>query len=189
MKIERMYKPKFEKIPLKRRLKRLNQAFEEISEDVEIRRDNLLAISKDIRVLLVKLADRLHNMRTIEFISSEERRSRIARETLEIYAPLAARIGVQKIREELEDIAFAELNPSIRSSLSKRIDFLRKEDGRLVKDIIYKISLNFIMDITFASLIFASRTIPTDFGLVAAAIAGAGSLLFIALRFVPDAGN
>ena len=53
----------------------------------------------------------------------------------------------------------------------------------------YQMSLNFIMDITFASLIFASRTIPTDFGLVAAAIAGAGSLLFIALRFVPDAGN
>ena len=81
------------------------------STSLEIReaenfRKFILAISRDIRVLLVKLADRLHNMRTIEFISSEERRSRIAKETLDIYAPLAQRIGVQKIREELEDIAF-----------------------------------------------------------------------------------
>ena len=123
----------------------------EISEAENFRKF-ILAISRDIRVLLVKLADRLHNMRTIEFISSEERRSRIAKETLDIYAPLAQRIGVQKIREELEDIAFSQLNPSVRSSLSKRIDFLRKEDGRLVKSIINDLNLklkndNNILDI------------------------------------------
>ena len=71
---------------------------------------------------------------------------------MDIYAPLAQRIGVQKIREELEDIAFSQLNPSVRSSLSKRIDFLRKEDGRLVKSIINDLNLilkndNNILDI------------------------------------------
>ena len=116
--------------------------------NVEIReaenfRKFLLAISRDIRVLLVKLADRLHNMRTINFIHSEERRSRISRETLDIYAPLAARIGVQKIREELEDIAFSQLNPSAKKSLSKRIEFLREEDGKLLKNIVNEIRFKF----------------------------------------------
>ncbi|MEX2311208.1 MAG: HD domain-containing protein, partial [Rhodospirillales bacterium] len=71
----------------------------------------LLAMSEDIRVLLVKLADRLHNMRTLGYIKSPESRSRIAVETMDIYAPLAERIGMGEIKTELEDLAFAELNP------------------------------------------------------------------------------
>ena len=71
-------------------------------------------MSKDIRVLLVKLADRLHNMRTISHIESIDRRIRISRETLDVYAPLAARIGMQNMREELEDVAFSEVNYSIK---------------------------------------------------------------------------
>lgn len=96
----------------------------------------LLAMSEDIRVLIVKLADRLHNMRTIEGIERPEKRRRIALETLEIYAPLAERIGVHQIKEELEDLAFSQLNPEARESISNRLSFLRKEGGGVVKKII-----------------------------------------------------
>ena len=68
-------------------------------------------MSEDIRVLLVKLADRLHNMRTLHFIKDPDKRRRIALETMEIYAPLAERMGMQQMKDELEDLAFAELNP------------------------------------------------------------------------------
>ncbi|MCX8476617.1 MAG: HD domain-containing protein, partial [Sphingomonas sp.] len=74
----------------------------------------LLAMSDDIRVLLVKLADRLHNMRTLHFIKSPDKRRRIAAETMEIYAPLAERIGMEGLKAELEDLAFAELRPDAR---------------------------------------------------------------------------
>src|ERR1041385_7698191 len=77
----------------------------------------LIAMSEDIRVLLVKLADRLHNMRTLHHIEDPDKRARIARETMEIYAPLAERIGMRAIQEELEDLAFAQLNPEGRASI------------------------------------------------------------------------
>jgi len=96
----------------------------------------LLAMSEDIRVLLVKLADRLHNMRTIGFIGSLEKRQRIARETMEIYAPLAERIGMRQIQEELEDCAFAQLNAEARDSIVARLDFLRARGGDLVSRIV-----------------------------------------------------
>ena len=86
----------------------------------------ILAMSKDIRVLLVKLADRLHNMRTIQFIPQEKRRQRIASETLEIYAPLAGRLGMHEFKDELEDLSFQILNPSAYSSLMTRIEYLKK---------------------------------------------------------------
>ena len=96
----------------------------------------LLAMSEDIRVLLVKLADRLHNMRTIDGVSNADKRRRIALETLEIYAPLAERVGVHKIKEELEDLSFAQINPEARESISNRLSFLRKEGGDVVSAII-----------------------------------------------------
>ena len=92
----------------------------------------LLAMSTDIRVLLVKLADRLHNMRTLYHIASPETRRRIAMETMEIYAPLADRIGMQEMKDELEDLAFAELNPEARSSIVARLEFLRSQGGDMV---------------------------------------------------------
>ncbi len=96
----------------------------------------LLAMSEDIRVLLVKLADRLHNMRTLDGIKKPEKRKRIALETLEIYAPLAERIGVHKIKEELEDLAFCYLNPEARESIMNRLSFLRKEGTVVVENIL-----------------------------------------------------
>ncbi len=86
----------------------------------------LLAMSDDIRVLLVKLADRLHNMRTLHFVKNPEKRHRIASETMDIYAPLAERIGMQGMKDELEDLAFAHLNPEARASILTRLEFLRE---------------------------------------------------------------
>ncbi len=96
----------------------------------------VLAMSEDIRVLLVKLADRLHNMRTLHHIGEPAKRRRIAMETMDIYAPLAERIGMQELKIELEDIAFAEINPDARRSVTKRLDFLRDQGGGLVPDIL-----------------------------------------------------
>jgi len=92
----------------------------------------VLAMSNDIRVLLVKLADRLHNMRTLHFVKREEKRRRIAAETMEIYAPLAERIGMQNIKDELEDLSFAHLNPEARESLTARLAFLRERGSDMV---------------------------------------------------------
>ena len=90
----------------------------------------VLAMSEDIRVLLVKLADRLHNMQTLRFIKSEEKRRRIARETMDIYAPLAERIGMHRMKDQLEDLAFAELHPDARASILARLGFLRSQGRR-----------------------------------------------------------
>jgi len=85
----------------------------------------ILATSKDIRVLLVKLADRLHNMRTIDAFKSEVKKKRIAKETMEIYAPLAERMGMNLIRDELEDLSFSILNKEARDLITERLKFIK----------------------------------------------------------------
>ena len=104
---------------------------------VENFRKLILATSKDIRVLLVKIADRLHNMRTIKAISKKEKRQRIAQETMEIYAPLADRMGMHRIRDELEDLSFEILNNEARELIKKRLDEIKSD----TKDIFETLSL------------------------------------------------
>ena len=92
----------------------------------------ILAICKDIRILIIKLADRLHNMRTLNFIKEESRKYKIAKETLEVYAPLAGRVGFQIMREELEELAFKVTNKQAFQSINKRILFLRKQNSDFI---------------------------------------------------------
>jgi len=96
----------------------------------------VLAMSEDIRVLMIKLADRLHNMRTLYCVSTEEKKQRVARETMEIYVQLAERLGLHALKTEMEDIAFKTLHPEVYQSLSVRLDFLREHAGTLIPDIV-----------------------------------------------------
>jgi GTP diphosphokinase / guanosine-3',5'-bis(diphosphate) 3'-diphosphatase len=107
----------------------------ETTKEAENLRKLVLAMSTDIRVLLVKLADRLHNMRTLHHIKEPARRKRIARETMDLYAPLASRIGMEKVKRELEELAFAELNPDGRASVLARFGYLREKGEQIVPQI------------------------------------------------------
>ncbi|GGK27734.1 RelA/SpoT family protein [Salinarimonas ramus] len=115
------------------KLKRLDLVSKRAAQGENFRK-LLLAIAQDIRVLLVKLADRLHNMRTLHFMPAEKR-ARIAEETLDIYAPLAGRMGMQEMREELEDLAFSHLRPEAYETITKRLETLSAKNERLVEEI------------------------------------------------------
>src|SRR5271166_1789512 len=95
----------------------------------------VLAMSRDIRVLLVKLADRLHNMRTLHFVREPERRKRTARETMEIYAPLAERIGMDAVKTELQTLAFTQLEPEAYATIQARLNFLRGQGADVIDDV------------------------------------------------------
>ena len=123
------------------KLGKLEFAADSTTRQAENFRKLLLATSEDIRVLLVKLADRLHNMRTLFHIKDNKKRQRIARETLDIYAPLAERIGMQEVKDELEDLSFAELQPEARKSIVRRLDLLRETDPEITETTIYELEM------------------------------------------------
>ncbi|MDA9631356.1 RelA/SpoT family protein [Candidatus Pelagibacter sp.] len=107
---------------------------------VENFRKLILATSKDIRVLLVKIADRLHNMRTIKAITNKDKRQRIAQETMEIYAPLADRMGMHRIRDELEDLSFEILNNDARKLIKKKLDEIKLDTKNIFETLSYELS-------------------------------------------------
>ena len=107
---------------------------------VENFRKLILATSKDIRVLLVKIADRLHNMRTIKAITKEEKRKRIAQETMEIYAPLADRMGMHRIRDELEDLSFEILNYEARKLIKEKLDEIKLDRKDIFEELSFELS-------------------------------------------------
>ena len=115
------------------KLKRLELVSREAKQAENLRK-LLLAIADDVRVLLIKLADRLHNMRTLEFVPPVARR-RIAEETLDIYAPLAGRMGMQEMREELEDLSFHTLDPEAYAVVKQRLDSLAERNRNLIGEI------------------------------------------------------
>ncbi len=115
------------------KIKRLDLVSKEATQAENLRK-LLLAMSRDVRVLLVKLADRLHNMRTLEYVSPEKRQ-RIAQETMDIYAPLAGRMGMQVVRDELEDICFKIMNPEGYAAIQERLHRLHQESGNLLREI------------------------------------------------------
>ncbi|WP_307437516.1 RelA/SpoT family protein [Labrys monachus] len=115
------------------KIKKLDLVSKEAKQAENLRK-LLLAIVEDVRVLLVKLADRLHNMRTLNFMKAEKR-ARIAQETLDIYAPLAGRMGMQDMREELEDLSFHELQPAHYETIVRRLEGLKRRNGALIAEI------------------------------------------------------
>ena len=115
------------------KIKQLDLVTKEATQAENLRK-LLIAMSKDVRVLLVKLADRLHNMRTLHHVKPEKR-ARIAEETMDIYAPLAGRMGMQLVRDEMEDIAFRILNPDANTIIQNRLDRLHDESGNMLQEI------------------------------------------------------
>ena len=129
------------------------------SSKAENFRKLILATSKDIRVLLVKIADRLHNMRTIKAIGREDKRKRIAQETMEIYAPLADRMGMHRIRDELEDLSFEILNHEARSLIQKRLDEIKLDKKDIFETLSNEINL-LLIDNNINSKIYGREKTP-----------------------------
>jgi len=119
----------------------------------------ILATSKDIRVLVVKLADRLHNMRTIKSIKREEKRKRIAQETMEIYAPLADRMGMHRIRDELEDLSFEILNLDARKLIQSRLNEIKKNKEDIFESLSQEIK-NLLVENKINAVIYGREKTP-----------------------------
>ena len=112
------------------------EARTQLQRQAETIRKMLLAMAKDLRVIIIKLADRLHNMRTLHYVPDSEKRKKIAQETLDIYAPLAHRLGLARIKWEMEDLAFKEINPEMYHYIEQRVAKSREEREEYIKKMI-----------------------------------------------------
>ena len=112
----------------------------------------ILATTKDLRVILVKLADRLHNMRTIQFLKDENKKTKIALETLEVFAPLAQRLGMKEWQDELEDISFEVINPEAKKTIIERLEYLKSKDDNIVDEIRYELKNIFFQEDLFCKV-------------------------------------
>ena len=104
----------------------------------------ILAATEDLRVILIKLADRLHNMRTLEYIDNRNKKLSTAIETLEVYTPLAQRLGMKEWQDELEDLSFKTINPEARNSILDRLNYLNDKDENIVDEIRYELKKLFL---------------------------------------------
>ena len=112
----------------------------------------ILATTKDLRVILVKLADRLHNMRTIQFIKDANKKTKIALETLEVFAPLAQRLGMKEWQDELEDLSFEVINPDAKKTIIERLEYLKSKDDNIVDEIRYELKNIFFREDIFCKV-------------------------------------
>ncbi len=112
----------------------------------------ILATTKDLRVILVKLADRLHNMRTINFLEDDNKKTNIALETLEVFAPLAQRLGMKEWQDELEDRSFEIINPDARQSIIDRLEYLKSKDENIIDEIRYELKKIFLEEDLFCKI-------------------------------------
>tara|TARA_B100000575_G_scaffold287924_1_gene287055 strand:+ start:1884 stop:4007 length:2124 start_codon:yes stop_codon:yes gene_type:complete len=112
----------------------------------------ILATTQDLRVILVKLADRLHNMRTLNYIKNNSKQTTTALETLEVYAPLAQRLGMKEWQDELEDLAFKIINPDARKSIIDRLDYLKSKEVNIIDEIRYELKKNFLAEDIFCKI-------------------------------------
>lgn len=120
------------------KLTQLNYSADKLDVQAENLRKMFLAMAKDIRVIIIKLADRLHNMRTLQFMKPEKQRDK-ARETMDIYAPIAHRLGISKVKVELDDLSMQYLEPDIYAKLTERFNHMRVEKETFVKDIMMEV--------------------------------------------------
>ena len=129
-------------------LTKISSLSKEKDMDVSLQAENfrkmLLTLNDDVRVIIIKIADRLHNMRTLHHIQKSEKRSRIARETLDIYAPLAERIGMQELMNELESLSFPHVYPEAYESIMKRLDYLHDNTENIRDEVINELEKIFL---------------------------------------------
>ncbi|MGB4658345.1 MAG: bifunctional (p)ppGpp synthetase/guanosine-3',5'-bis(diphosphate) 3'-pyrophosphohydrolase [Mobilitalea sp.] len=123
------------------KLTKLNYSFDKVELQAENLRKMFLAMAKDIRVILIKLADRLHNMRTLKY-KEPEKQKETARETMDIYAPIAQRLGISKIKIELDDLSLKYLEPEVYKDLSEKISTKRSERQAYIDDIVKDVRMH-----------------------------------------------